>query len=445
MTPADTAATNLLLARIQMAFTLGFHIIYASLGIGMPLMMLTAEWRFLRTGDRVWRELARRWSQAFAVLFAVGAVSGTVLSFELGLLWPGFMARYGAVIALPFTLEGFAFFVEAVFLGIYLYSWDRLSPRSHFYSGIPVALGGALSGFLVVTANAWMNAPQGFRLEDGKVADAEPFRAMFNPAWWTEVSHTLLSTYMVAGFMLATVYAAFVLRGRAGTYRRRALALGLTLGCVLAPLQALVGDIAGQFVARTQPAKFAAMEGQYRTQAGAPLRIGGWPDERARRTRWAVEIPYGLSLLGFRDPKAVVRGLDDFPAGERPRSPLVHFAFDAMVGTGFALVLLGLWALAGWLRRRTLPRSRAFLWAALASGPLAIIAMETGWIVTEVGRQPWIVRGFMKVEEAVTDAPGMPWLFAVTLVVYAVLAAGTVVALRMIARTPLSREARRGP
>ncbi|MCZ6602299.1 MAG: cytochrome ubiquinol oxidase subunit I, partial [Planctomycetota bacterium] len=285
------AADNLLFARIQMAVTLGAHISVACLGVGMPALLLFAEGRYLRTGDPIWKALARRWAKAFAVLFAVGAVSGTVLSFELGLLWPEFMGRFGGVIGLPFTLEAFAFFIEAIFLGIYLYGWDRLSPRVHWLSGFPIAISGVLSAWFVVTANAWMNAPQGFVLEDGVVVDADPFAAMMNPATWAQTIHMIVAAYMVTGFVIASVYAYHRLRGRDHSYNRRAMALGLALAAGMTPLQAVVGHAAAKMVARTQPVKLAAMEGQFRTEARAPLRVGGWPDEDSGNTPLAIEIP----------------------------------------------------------------------------------------------------------------------------------------------------------
>lgn len=427
----------LMLARIQMAFTLAFHIIYASLGIGLPLMMLFAEWRHIKTGDPLWKETARRWARAFTVLFAVGAASGTVLSFELGLLWPGFMGTFGSAVGFMFSLEGFAFFAEAIFLGIYLYGWDRLSPRLHLLSGIPVALGGAFSGLIVTTANGFMNTPAGFTMKNGVVTDVRPWEAMFNPATATETIHTLVSAYMVAGLLVATVSAVSILRGRNSLFTRRAMWIGLALGLALAPLQGLVGDFSARMVARTQPAKLAAMEGQFKTEAGAPLRIGGIPDETARVTRWAIEIPYGLSLLAFHDPKAVITGLDDIPRGEAPPMAPVHISFQVMVACGTALILLGAFTVFYLFRFRRLPGSRLFLLAAAATGPLAVVATETGWMVTEIGRQPWIVRGYMKTADAVTASPGMGWLLLATVLVYGILAIGTIASLRHIARQPV--------
>ena len=423
----------LLAARLQMAITLGFHIVFACFGMGLPILLLVAEGRFLRTGDEIWRRIARRWSKAFAVLFAVGAVSGTVLSFELGLLWPGFMGTFGPVIGLPFTLEAFAFFLEAIFAGIYLYTWDRLPPRAHWLTGFPIAISGLASAAFVVTANAWMNCPQGFTLIRDKVVAAEPIRAMLNPASGAQVVHMILAAGLVAGFGIASVYAVGRLRGRDSPHHRRALALGLAMGAVCAPLQAAAGDWAARVVARTQPVKFAAMEGQFRTEARAPLRIGGIPDPETGTTRYAIEIPGGLSWLAHKDPDAVVLGLDRVWKSDRPPVVIVHLAFQAMVGIGLALIALSAWAAGSLLARGRLPEGRAFLWSVALAGPLAAIALEAGWVVTEVGRQPWIVQGILRTSHAVTDAPGIGWIFAISLAIYAALTVGTILALRHLA------------
>ena len=417
-----------------MALTLGFHIVFACFGVGLPVLLLVAEGRYLRTRDEGWRIIARRWSKCFGVLFAVGAVSGTVLSFELGLLWPDFMGTFGSVIGLPFTMEAFAFFLEAIFVGIYIYTWDRLPPQAHWLSAIPIAIAGIASAAFVVTANAWMNCPQGFLLVGGKVVYAEPLRAMLNPASGPQVVHMIFAAGLVAGFGVASVYAVGILRGKDSPHRRRALALGLAMGAICAPLQAISGDWAARIVARTQPVKFAAMEGQFRTQARAPLRLGGLPDSEAETTRFAIEIPGGLSWLAFGDPDAVVNGLDRVPRGDRPPVAVVHLAFQAMVGAGVALLALSAWVGGTLVFRKRLPRGRVFLWWVALAGPLAAMALEAGWVVTEVGRQPWIVQGILRTRNAVTDAPGVGWVFAAALAIYSALTAATIVALRHLAR-----------
>lgn len=432
-----SGATDLLAARCQMALTLGFHIVLACFGVGMPVLMLLAEWRWLRTADEGWRTLAQRWSKVFAVLFAVGAVSGTVLSFELGLLWPAFMAKFGSVFGLSFTLEGVAFFLEGIFVGIYLYGWERLSPKAHWLAGLPIAVSGMASAWFVVTVNSWMNAPQGFRLEEGVVVEVYPLQAMLNPATGAQTTHMIVAAYMVTGFMVATVHAVALLRGGPRRHHGRAMALGLALAAPLAPVQLVVGDWAARVVAATQPAKLAAMEGQFRTQRRAPLRIGGLPDAERHVTQYAIEVPGALSWLAYGDVNAEVRGLDAFPSGDQPPTAIVHVAFQVMVLAGTLLLTAA--ALLGWMRwrRGQWPSSRAALLAISFCGPLAVIALESGWVVTEVGRQPWIVHGLLRTADAVTAAPGVRSVLAVTLAIYAMLLIGTVVALRLLARAPL--------
>lgn len=400
---------NLLAARAQMAMSLAFHIVFACVGIAMPLLMVVAEGRWLQTGQSVYLDLAKRWARGTAVMFAVGAVSGTVLSFELGLLWPGFMTYAGALIGMPFSMEGFAFFVEAIFLGIYLYGWERVPPRMHWLAGCMVMVGGTLSGIFVVTANAWMNTPAGFDLVDGRVAHVDPFAAMFNPAAFSQTLHMTLAAFQSVGFAVAAIHAYMLLGDRRNPFHRRAFAIALTVATVTALLQPLSGDLSAQQVAHYQPTKLAAMEGQWETEQGAPLRLGGWPDEKAEETRYALEIPYALSLLAFHDPAAQVAGLKDVPPEDRPPVAVVHIAFQLMVAAGMAMMTVGL--IGGWLawRNRRLPDARWYLWLVVLCGPLGFLAVEAGWTVTEVGRQPWIIYGIMRTAAAVTP---MPWLVA---------------------------------
>ncbi|SEG85867.1 cytochrome bd-I ubiquinol oxidase subunit 1 apoprotein [Thermomonospora echinospora] len=427
-TPADFAA-----ARQQMAFTLGFHIVLASIGIGLPAITLLAEWRSLRTGDQVYAELARRWMKAAGVLFAVGAVSGTVLSFEMGTLWPGFMDKYGQVFGAAFALEGIAFFIEAIFMGIYLYGWDRLPPKVHFLTGIPVVIAGLLSASFVVTVNAWMNQPRGFTLVDGQVTEVDPIAAMLNPNTPVQAAHLILASLMVCGFTVASVYAVALLRDhRAGRpldpYHRRGFAIPFTLGAVCAPLQVLVGDWAVRHVHEYQPIKFAAMEGIEHTAAGVPFKFA------------IFEIPGMLSLMTTFDPNGVLRGLDSFPADVRPPAEVVRIGFELMIAIGTALLALAAWWAFTWWRhrrgRRDLPWNPWFLRLAALAGVGAIIAMEAGWTTTEVGRQPWIVYGVMRTEEAVNPSPGLRFGLYVVLAVYAVLAVATVSVLRRMRRRP---------
>jgi cytochrome d ubiquinol oxidase subunit I len=426
--------SHLLAARAQMGTSLAFHIIFASLGIGLPLLIVIAEGLHLRTREPVYLALAKQWSKAFAILFAVGAVSGTVLSFELGLLWPRFMAYAGGIIGMPFSLEGFAFFIEAIFLGLYLYGWNRLSPRAHWLCGLPVAISGMISGVFVVTANAWMNAPAGFKIVDGKVTDVNPWRAMFNPAWFAETLHSTLAAYVAVGFAVAGIYAWGMLRGRRDTYHRRALLLALVVGGIAIPLQIVAGDIAARTVAHTQPVKLAAMESLFHTERGAPLRIGGIPDPATGTVRYAIEIPNGLSLLLHDDPNAAVPGLDQVPAADRPPVAVVHFAFDAMVGMGFFLLFAAGWFWWRAWRARRVPDGRWLLRVLVIASPLGFLAIEAGWSVTEVGRQPWVIYNVLHTADAVTTAPGLDLAFAGFTLLYIVLAATLIWLLLRIAR-----------
>lgn len=399
---------DLLAARTQMAVSLGFHIIFAEIGIAMPLMMVIAEWRWRRTGDAAYLQLARRWATGTAILFAVGAVSGTVLSFELGLLWPGFMRFAGPLIGMPFSLEGFAFFLEAIFLGVYLYGWDRVRPRVHLAAGVIVAASGAASAVFVVLVNAWMNAPTGYSLDSGGgLVNIDPIAGMQSPAAFQQALHMLLAAYAATGLAVAGVHALALLRGASPAFHRRALAIALAVGGPTAVLQPISGDISARVVALTQPVKLAALEAQWQTERGAPLRIGGWPDVAREQTRWALEIPYGLSLLAFHDPGAEVKGLQSVEALDRPPVAVVHVAFQAMVGLGTAMALVALWA--GWItwRRRDVAANRPLLLALTVIAPFGFIATELGWIVTEVGRQPWVVQGLMRTSDAVTPMPGL--------------------------------------
>ncbi len=408
---------NLLAARTQMALSLMFHIIFAVVGVAMPLLMVMSEALWLKTRDSMYLELTKRWAKGTAIFFAVGAVSGTVLSFELGLLWPTFMEHAGPIIGMPFSLEGFAFFTEAIFLGIYLYGWNRVPAIAHLLAGVMVAVSGAASAIFVVTANAWMNTPAGFRVVEGRATDIDPVAAMLNPAAFPQVLHMLLASYAAAGFAVAGIHAYVLLRHPDDHFHRAALTLALLVGMPAAIVQPLSGDISARMVARTQPAKLAAMEGQFETEAGAPLRIGGWPDEDREQTRWAVEIPKALSLLAFHDPNAVVQGLKRFPREDRPPVPVVHFSFQAMVACG--TVMAGLAILTGVLKllKRNPIENRRLLWGLVLASPLGILAIQAGWLVTEVGRQPWIIQGVMRTRDAVTPMPGLVVpLTAITLV-----------------------------
>jgi cytochrome d ubiquinol oxidase subunit I len=432
-TPGDLVA-----ARTQMALSLGWHIIIACFGVAMPAYTVFAEWRGHRRNDPVYTLLAHRWARAMGVLFAVGAVSGTILSFEMGLLWPRLMAVYGQVIGFPFTLEGTAFFLEAIFLGIYLYGWDRLPPTLHLMTAIPLCIAGVASAFFVVCANAWMNQPRGFNLDNGRMVGVDPWKAMFNPATPPQTTHMIIAAFMVAGFGISSVYAAAMLRGRRDRYHRLGFTIPFTVAAVLAPVQLLVGDWAAKFLAEWQPTKLAAIEGLTNTTRGAPLSLGGvYVDGELR---YAVHIPNALSILAHWNPHAVVYGLNEVPPDARPPVTPVHISFQVMVGIGSAFVALALWyAFLRW-RRRDLANSRLFLAAGSVAGIAAVLALEAGWVTTEVGRQPWIVYGHMRVADAVNPEPGLTVGLIAILAVYTVLTVTSIAVLRRLARIPLNLE-----
>lgn len=425
-TPADLIA-----ARVQMAFSLGWHIIIACFGVGMPGLVVFMEWRALRTGDAGYESLARTWARAMGVLFAVGAVSGTILSFEMGLLWPGLMGLFGDVIGLPFAMEGTAFFLEAIFLGIYLYAWDRLPPKVHVLTGIPIIVAGVASAFFVVTANAWMNQPRGFDLVGGEAVNVRPWAAMFNPATPPQTVHMIIAAFMVTGFGVAAVYAVAMLRGRRDRYYRLGFLVPFTVAAALAPIQVVVGDWAAHFLAEYQPLKLAAIEGLAETQAGVPLSLGGIYQDG--QLRYAVQIPYALSLLAHYDPDAVVLGLDQAPPPLQPPVNIVHWSFQLMVAIGVGLLVLAAWLAVSWWRHRDLPRSPWFLRAAVLAGPAAVLALEAGWVVTELGRQPWVVYGVLLTRDAVNPHPGLVAGLVAVLAIYTVLTFATVYVLRWLA------------
>ena len=390
----------------------------------------------MRTGDAIQLALAKRWSKGTAILFAVGAVSGTVLSFELGLLWPGFMEFAGAIIGMPFSLEGFAFFTEAIFLGIYLYGWNRISAGAHLLSGVLVAISGIASGIFVVIANAWMNAPVGFELLAGRPINIDPIAAMMTPAAIPEALHMTIAAFSATGFAVAGIHAWFLLKEPDNPFHRRALPIALWIAIPAGLLQPFSGHMSAEFVARNQPAKLAAMEALFTTQRGAPLRIGGWPDPDTRTVSLGMEIPNGLSFLAFEDVNAEVRGLDRVPREDWPNVRVVHVAFQIMVGLGSYLAFVALWALALRLTKRPVHGNSWLLRALVLGAPMGFIAVEAGWTVTEVGRQPWIISGVVRTAQAVTPMPGLVVPFATFTLLYAFL--GVVVAVllyRQIVRT----------
>jgi cytochrome bd ubiquinol oxidase subunit I len=424
---------ELVAARSQMAFTLGFHIILACLGVGLPTLVLIANGIGLRRRDPIALLLARRWSLVMAVTFAVGAVTGTVLSFEMGLLWPVLMGRFGGAFGIPFAIEGLFFFLEAIFIAIYIYGWDRLSPRAHLASGIPVALAGLGGTFSVIAANSWMNQPAGFVLgPDGRVAAVDALAVIFNRATWYEVPHMFLAAYLVTGFLLASVYAVGLLRGHRDRYVRLGFAIPFVVAALAAPIQVTVGDFAARAIFEDQPAKFAAMELITRTGPNQPVTIGGVLV--GDQVVGGVAIPNLGSILAGFSPDVRITGFDEIPIDQRPPATIVHLAWDTMVGIGTALVILGLWGLVLRLRHRDHATARWFLRSAAIAGIGAIVALESGWIVTEVGRQPWVVYLVLRTSDAVSQSGGIRFTFATVIGLYMVLGIATLVILRTMSR-----------
>ncbi|AHF89932.1 cytochrome BD ubiquinol oxidase subunit I [Opitutaceae bacterium TAV5] len=422
---------DLTAARATMAFSLGFHIIFAAIGMTMPLFMSAAHYRFLKTKDAAWLELTRMWMKGVAILFAVGAVSGTVLSFELGLLWPGFMQHAGPIIGMPFSWEGTAFFLEAVAIGLFLYGWKRMKPWVHWATGLAVGITGFASGIFVVAANGWMNSPAGFDWIDGAAHNIDPVKAMFNRAWLHQSLHMQLAALQAVGFGVGGIHAFLWLRskarGSAGEgvcgVHMKALKIAMTFGAVASIAQPFAGHFAGQRVAQLQPAKLAAMEGHFETGRRAPLYIGGIPDVDTQTMKWGIPLPGLLSFVAHDDFDAEVTGLDQFPREDWPPVVITHVAFQVMVGIGTAMAALGVLFFI-FLKRRRFPGW--YLKVLVLFAPLGMVAIEAGWIVTEVGRQPWIVYGILRTKDAVTPVPGMVYHFYLFLGLYLALAAATV-------------------
>jgi cytochrome bd ubiquinol oxidase subunit I len=424
-----TLASNLGAARSQMAFTLGFHIILASLGVALPAMMLIANYLGLRRGDADALTLARRWSKAVAVTFAVGAVTGTVLSFEFGLLWPAFTGRFGAVFGVLFAIEGLFFFLEAIFIAIYIFGWKYLSPWTHFWSGVPVVISGIGGAFSVVAVNSWMNQPQGFSPTSGKVTSVDPWKVIFNPAVPYEVPHMILAAYLVTGFIVASIYAVGMLKGRRDRIHRLGLLIPLTVASIATPIQFAVGDTAARAIAKDQPVKFAAMECVEKTHSDVTEYIYGRCTSNG--VKGGIGIPGFDSFLVGWSTSTQVTGLDSVAPDDRPpANTMLHWAFDTMVGICTVLIALGAWFGFVWWRRRDIPRTKWFLRACAVSGVAAIVALECGWIVTEVGRQPWIVYNVMRTSDAVTHADGIWITFSLVLAFYVALGATLIISLR---------------
>ena len=434
--PILAEPAQLLPARQQMAFTLMFHIFFVPLGVALPSLMLIANFKGLRGNDAVALTLARRWSHVAALTFAVGAVSGTVLSFEMGLLWPGLTGRFGDVFGIPFAMEGIAFFLEAILIAIYVYGWRRLKPWTHFWFGLPIPFVSIAGSFSIIAANSWMNTPSGFTIaSDGSITNIDPGAAIFTKALPYEFTHFLLAAYMAAGFTVASVYVVGWLRGRRDRYHRLGILIPLTVAAIATPLQLGAGDAAAVGVFNDQPAKFAAMEVVTESGAHQPEILFGWYDSETNTVRGGVSIPGLDSWLAGGSTDTYVTGLVEIPVDQRPSNvTVVHWAFDVMVSIGTLLMLLVVWFAIAYWRRRDVPRSRLFLWAAASAGVLTYVAVEAGWIVTEVGRQPWVVYGHLRTEDAVTQADGIWVSFTIIVVLYTIVGVATVLALRAMSR-----------
>lgn len=411
---------NLDAARLQMAFTLIFHIVFACIGMVMPFFMIVAHRKWLNTRDPIYLKLTKSWQKGVAIFFVVGAVSGTALSFELGLLWPEFMKHAGPIIGMPFSLEGAAFFVEAVALGFYLYGWNKISEKFHWFTGVIVGVSGVASGILVVSANGWMNAPSGFDYINGEFLNIDPVKALLNPAWFTQALHMTLAAFTATGFAVAGIHAFQIYKKRQVALHKKAFKIAITFGAIAAILQPISGDLSAKDIAVRQPVKLAAMEAHYETKKGAPLYIGGIVDEEKQTVSYKIEIPKALSFLAFGDFDAEVVGLNDFPEDVRPKVSIVHYAFQVMVGIGTLLMLTGVLFFIS-LKKRTWWQNNKFWLLFTLLAPMGFIALEAGWIVTEVGRQPWIIHNIMKTKDAVTPMPGMIYSFYMYIVLYSIL------------------------
>ncbi len=426
-------------ARSQMAFTLAFHIVLVPLGVSWALMTLIANYKAIKHDDADALLLAQRWSKYMAVTFAVGAVTGTVLSFEFGLLWPRFMGQWGDAFGVPFAFEGLFFFTEAIFVSIYIFGWTRLKPWTHFWTGVPIAIAGVGGSVSVIAANVWMNSPSGFTLNDaGEIVEVNPFEVIFNDAMPLMAAHMVVAAYVVGGFLVASVYAVGMLRGRRDRYHRLGFLIPFSVAALAIPVQMGVGDSLARWVFNNQPTKFAAIELVPETSSDVPETLLGHLNSDG-------EVVGGIPIPGFAswlsDPSTgkstVIQGLDSFPEDSRPTIDevnVVHLSWDIMIGLGTLLFLLALWYWGTWIFRRDMPQSKLFLWIASAAGVLSVITMEAGWVVSEVGRQPWIVYNLMRVEDAATGNTGVWITFVLVIVLYTLLGAATIYVLRGMSR-----------
>ncbi|SOD14944.1 cytochrome ubiquinol oxidase subunit I [Pedobacter xixiisoli] len=409
---------DFLAARSQMALSLGFHIIYACIGMVMPFFMAVSHYKWLKTNNEVYKHITKAWSKGVAIFFATGAVSGTMLSFELGLLWPKFMEHAGPIFGMPFSLEGTAFFIEAIALGFFLYGWEKLNKWFHWFTGVVVGVSGLASGILVVAANAWMNSPAGFDYVNGEYTNIDPIKAMFNDAWFTQALHMCLAAFTATGFAVAGVHALMLLKKQHNDFHYKSFKIAATFATICALLQPISGDISAKDVAQRQPAKLAAMEALYKTEKPAPLIIGGIVDEKNKTVSNYIELPGALSFLAHGDFNAEVKGLDQIPEDEHPPVAITHYAFQIMVGLGSVMMLISIIYFFILWRKKTILTSKWLLKLFVFAIPLGYIALEAGWVVTEVGRQPWIINGIMRTIDAVTPMPGIAWSFYLFSAIY---------------------------
>ena len=429
--------SNLLAARAQMGTSLVFHVIFSVLGVGLPLLLCMAEGLALWQKDGTWLSLSRQWTKAFAVLFAIGAVSGAVVEFEITLLWSGLVKNAGAIIGLPFALEGFAFFIEGIFLGVYIFGAKRLSPVTHWLTSIPIVISGVTSAWFITSANSWMNSPTGFQLLHGQAINVDPFAAILNPSTPYETTHMILACYVATGFGTAAVYAVGMLRGKRDDYHRKGLLLGMLMGATAIPFQIISGDFNARSIEVLQPAKYAAMEGVITSGNGKPLYIGGIVDPATGQDYYAIQIPHGESLLAHFDLNSYTKGLDAFPANLQPPAAVVHLAFDGMVGCAFFMFFVGiLFWLLFFKHKRVVPEKKWLLWCAAITGPAAFLALELGWILTEEGRQPWISYYWILVSDAVNPSQWIDVSFLIFVGIYLLLGTMLVVLLLLLARHP---------
>ncbi|SFE43704.1 cytochrome bd-I ubiquinol oxidase subunit 1 apoprotein [Chitinophaga sp. CF118] len=405
-------------ARSQMGLSLGFHIVFSCIGMVMPFFMAVAHFYWLRTNNIVYKNITKAWSKGVAIFFATGAVSGTVLSFELGLLWPEFMKHAGPIFGMPFSLEGTAFFIEAIALGFFLYGWDRFNKWFHWVTGVVVGVSGLISGILVVAANAWMNSPAGFDFIDGQYLNIDPIKAMFNDAWFSQALHMCIAAFSATGFAVAGIHALMILKKKNVYFHMQSFRIAAVFACVAAVLQPLSGDISAKDVGKRQPAKLAAMEAHFHTEAAAPLIIGGIPDEKTREVKYALKIPGLLSFMLHEDFTTPVDGLDKIPLENQPPVAITHYAFQIMVGLGMIMLLIAVCYFIAILKKKSWLRSQWLLRLFVIATPMGFIAVEAGWTVTEVGRQPWIINGIMRTADAVTPMPGIVYSFYIFTAMY---------------------------